>query len=139
MSPEMIQLLALPFFTVIGVLIKSLWDWLTARMTNRVSTKQVQISETEANTRQFQAIVEGFTQSLAAVSARAQSAEERAGKAEASSKLANDRAETLEGRLDDVEREREHERAELINHLNKVELLVPNPPGPPPRPPWLVL
>lgn len=117
------DLLLAPLLIFAGVVVKGLWDFFAAKLQSRVGTKQVAVSEKEANTHQFQAIVEGFTHSLAAVREEAE--------------RANSRADTLEGRLDTVERERAQEHNEIIQHLSQIEALVPNPPGPPPRPAWL--
>lgn len=134
MPPELVQFLSLPFFATVGVFCKVAWDAIASKRSHKVSTQQVSISEKEANTHQFQAIVEGFTQSMAVISNRATVAEAQAQKATEQAERANNRAEALENRLDVMERE----RTDIIAHLGVVELMVPNPPGPPPRPPWLI-
>lgn len=122
----LLNLFAAPVLILIGVIVKGIWDFVGQRMATRVSNKQVTVSETEAQTHQFQAIIDGFTQSLAAVNQRATTAEDQSARA-------NNRADSLENRVDQLE----DERVLIIDHLNAVEALVPHPPGPPPRPPWL--
>lgn len=124
MPPEIIQLLSLPFFGALGVIAKIIWDAVRDRNVHKVALSQVNVSEKDANTRQFEAIVEGFTQSLTAARTEAERANTRAG--------------ALETRLDNLERERAVEHIQIVEHLTKLEMLVPNPPGPPPRPTWLV-
>lgn len=132
--------LSAPILVLVGVVITGIVQFLTQKWRNRVEHRQTAVSETEAQTHQFQAIIDGFTQSLAAVNSRATTAEAeaKAARTEASSaqvegRRANDRAALLEGRVDQLE----DERTKMINHIIDLEALIPSPPGPPPRPSWM--
>lgn len=127
-----ISALAVPFFVLLGVIAKGGYDWASARLNSRVQDKQVLVSEKEAETHQWQAIVDGFTASLAAVNTRAESAEREAKDAKTESAASTIKISAMETRVNALE----HERLEMLNHIIALEHLVPYPPGPPARPVW---
>jgi len=132
--------LASPFFVLIGVVITAIVQRLNARGSQRVAEAGVSISETEADTHQFQVIIEGFSKSLEAVSKRADAAEAKAKEAEAvaeSAKSKADAAEVKANKLSRRVRSLENQRTDAIEHVLILERLVPNPPGPPERPFWM--
>lgn len=133
MDNPLVPIIIVQGVVLLGIIIKAVWDLIFHKMNNKVAHKQVSVSETEAQTHQFQAIIDGFTQSLAVVSNRATTAEESARHATEEAKRANARADELEQRLD----ESEARELQMLDHLKAVEDLVPNPPGPPARPAWL--
>lgn len=126
------NILAVPFFVLLGVIVKGIYDWVVARMNNRVQNKQVQVSEKEAETHQWQAIVDGFTASLAAVNVRAENAEREAKDAKAEAATSTGKIALLDSRVGVLETE----KREMLNHIIALEHLVPYPPGPPKRPVW---
>jgi predicted nucleic acid-binding Zn-ribbon protein len=105
----------------------------------KVSEKQVTVSEKQAHTAEIAMIIDGFTESLAAVQSQLDRAEKAyltldAKHEELKQKhegLVKDH-ETLASRIDLSERD----RAQMIAHIVALEALIPNPPGPPERPKW---
>ena len=152
MPPELIQLfketpfivfilfISSPFLILIGVIINGIVQRKNAKGQQQTADKGVGVSEKEADTHQFQAIVDGFKVSLEAVERRASSAESRAKEAgdkadEADTKAgaAEDKANKLSRRV----RSLEDERHEAIMHVLLLEAMIPFPPGPPERPSWM--
>lgn len=125
--------LAAPFFVLIGVIISGIIQRLRDKGTQGVAEAGVAVSETEAETRQFQAIIDGFTKSLEVVEKRAVSAETKATAAEAKADSAEGKANKLSRRV----RSLEDERHQAITHVLLLEALIPYPPGPPERPLWM--
>lgn len=125
--------LSAPILVLAGVVITGIIQFFTQKWRNRVEHRQTAVSETEAQTHQFQAIIDGFTASLAAVNARATLAEAEAKEGRVEAKRANDRADLVESRLNKLE----DERSAIIAHVLTLEQGYPNPPGPPPRPHWM--
>lgn len=125
--------LAAPFFILIGVVITGIVQRLRDKGTQKVAEGGVSVSETEAETHQFQAIIDGFTKSLEVVSARAESAEKKATAAESKATEAEDKANELSQRV----RSLENERHDAISHVLLLEAMIPYPPGPPTRPLWM--
>ena len=119
MSSEMLALLAL----FLGPLVAIVSSLIAARVTRRNSVEGANISRRQADTNEFSAMTEGFTESFRQMHLQIQE---------------------LKGRVDALEIEKDAlaaklhestiERAELLEHLRAVESLVPNPPGPPERP-----
>lgn len=142
-NPAVVVGLATPFLVLVGVLVKTGADWLVSKWANKhkskelvISEKIANISETEAQTHQIQAIFEGFNTSLAVVSKRATDAENALAELRERSESA---LAELRGRVDKLEDEREEyleERNLMIRHIVDLEQLVPSPPGPPDRPKW---
>lgn len=131
--------LASPFLVLIGVIITVITQRIRDRGNQSVAEANVNISETEAETHQFQVIFDGFSKSLEAVSKRADSAELKADKAElkadkaeAQANEAKVEAEKLEKRVKALETESQ----DAIDHIVLLEGLIP-PPGPPERPFWM--
>jgi len=152
MSPELIEffrdfpllilflVLAAPFFVFLGVVSTGIVQRLRDKGQQKTTEKSVAISETEAETHQFQAIIEGFERSLAAVSGRAETAEAKANAAEIKASEANAKAEAAEEKANKLSRRvrsLEDERHEAITHVLLLEALIPYPPGPPERPAWM--
>lgn len=152
MPPELIQLfrdtpvivfilfISSPFLILIGVIINGVVQRKNAQGQEQTANKGVGVSEKEADTHQFQAIVDGFKVSLEAVERRASSAEDRAKEAgskaddaDAKAGIAEDKANKLSRRV----RSLEDERHEAIMHVLLLEALIPYPPGPPARPLWM--
>lgn len=145
MPPELVELfrdaplvvlfifLAAPFLVLIGVVTTAVVQRLNGKSTHNVAQAGVAVSETEAETHQFQAIIDGFTQSLAAVSKRAESAESQSEIAKATAEAAESKANELSQRV----RSLEDERHDAITHVLLLEALIPYPPGPPSRPAWM--
>lgn len=125
--------LAAPFFVLIGVVITGIIQRLRDKGTQGVAEAGVSVSETEAETHQFQAIIEGFRESLKAVSDRATTAETKATAAETKATEAEEKANNLSRRV----RSLEDERHQAITHVLLLEALIPYPPGPPERPLWM--
>lgn len=125
--------LAAPFFVLIGVVITGIIQRLRDKGTQGVAEAGVAVSETEAETHQFQAIIDGFTKSLDAVEKRAVSAETKAVAAETKAGSAEEKANKLSRRV----RSLEDERHQAITHVLLLEALIPYPPGPPQRPIWM--
>jgi outer membrane murein-binding lipoprotein Lpp len=106
-----------------------------------VSQKTVKVSEREAATHEIAVIIDGFNTSMTnlradVTAAREDSATARAEAREAREEhgLLKEKHEALTDRVETSERE----RAEMIRHIVALENLIPNPPGPPPRPDWSV-
>lgn len=152
MPPELVQLfkdtpflvfilfISTPFLVLIGVIINGIVQRKNAKGLQQTADKGVGVSEKEADTHQFQAIVDGFKVSLEAVERRASSAEERAKEAankaddaDAKAGVAEDKANKLSRRV----RSLEDERHQAITHVLLLEALIPYPPGPPARPLWM--
>lgn len=131
-SINWVNILAVPFFVLLGVIAKGIYDTAAAKMSSKVQSKQVQVSEKEAETHQWQAIVDGFTASLAAVNVRAEGAEREARDAKAEAAVSSGKINLLDQRVNALE----GERREMLNHIIALEHLVPYPPGPPKRPVW---
>ena len=119
MSSEMIAIFAL-FFGPLVAIISSI---IAAKVARKNSVEGSNISRRQADTNEFSAMTEGFTESFRQMHLQIQE---------------------LKGRVDLLEREKDElaaklhdstiERSELLEHLRAVEALVPNPPGPPMRP-----
>lgn len=145
MPPELIELfrdfpllilfiaLAAPFFVLIGVVITGIIQRLRDKGTQGVAEAGVAVSETEADTHQFQAIIDGFERSLKVVESRAVAAEAKATSAETKAEGAEEKANKLSRRV----RSLEDERHQAITHVLLLEALIPYPPGPPERPLWM--
>lgn len=125
--------LAAPFFVLVGVVVTGIVQRLNGKHTANVAEAGVAVSETEAETHQFQAIIDGFEKSLKAVSERAESAEKKANAAETKADAAEQKANELSQRV----RSLEDERHDAITHVLLLEALIPYPPGPPARPAWM--
>lgn len=100
---------------------------IAARVSKRNTVEGTNLGKREAQTHEFSALTEGFTESFRQMQLQIQE---------------------LRGRVDTIEEERDTlaeklhestlERAELLQHLLAVEALVPDPPGAPVRPArWL--
>lgn len=138
MSPELIEFfedfpplifflaLASPFFLLLGVIITGIIQRKRDKGQQQVAEGGVSVSEKEADTHQFQAIIEGFEKSLKVVSDRATSAEAKADAAEEKADILSHRVRSLED-----------ERHQAMTHLLLLEALIPYPPGPPERPLWM--
>lgn len=129
----LIVFLAAPFLVLIGVVINGIIQRLNGKGTQGVAEAGVAVSETEAETHQFQAIIDGFSKSLDAVSKRAESAEKKAAAAEEKADAAELKANELSQRV----RSLEDERHDAITHVLLLEAMIPYPPGPPARPAWM--
>lgn len=145
MPPELVELfrdaplvvlflfLAAPFLVLIGVVTTAIVQRLNGKGTQNIAQAGVAVSETEAETHQFQAIIDGFEKSLKVVSERAESAEKKADAAEVKAGEAERKANELSQRV----RSLEDERHDAITHVLLLEALIPYPPGPPARPAWM--
>ena len=119
MSSEILALAAL----FLGPLVAIISSIMVSRVSRKNSTEGATISRREADTNEFSAMTDGFTESFRQMHLQIQE---------------------LRMRVDDLEKEKNilaaklHEstieRAELLNHLRAVEALVPDPPGVPVRP-----
>lgn len=118
-------LLSAPLFVLLGTIIKIIYDRFKDKRHEGVQTKQVQVSETEAETHAFQAIIEAMQINMNALTARTSNAERRADAIESKADAALKRVGMLE-----------NEKHEMVEHIVALEHLVPNPPGPPKRPVW---
>lgn len=125
--------LASPFFVLIGVAITAFVQRMNARGSQKVAEAGVNVSETEADTHQFQVIIEGFSKSLEVVSKRAETAETKADEAKEKADAAEEKANKLSRRV----RSLENQRTDAIEHVLILESLIPDPPGPPARPIWM--
>lgn len=125
--------LAAPFLVFLGVISTGIFQRARDKGQQKTSEKTVAVSETEAETHQFQAIVDGFERSLKVVSERAEKAEQKADAAELKADGAEQKANKLSHRV----RSLEDERHQAITHVLLLEALIPYPPGPPERPLWM--
>lgn len=134
-SPTVVLLLflAAPFFVLLGVVITGIVQRLRDKGSQGVAEAGVAVSETEAETHQFQAIIDGFEKSLKAVSERAASAESKAEKADTKAGEAEDKANKLSRRV----RALEDQQHDAIDHVILLESMIAYPPGPPARPAWM--
>ena len=123
MSSEMLALIAL----FLGPTVAIASSLIAAKVAKRNSVEGANLGRREADTNEFSAMTEGFTESFRQMHLQIQE---------------------LRGRVDTLEVEKDAlaarlhestiERAELLEHLRAVEALVPNPPGAPERPAkWL--
>ena len=123
MSNEMLALIAL----FLGPTVAIASSLIAARVSKRNTVEGTNLGKREAQTHEFSALTEGFTESFRQMQLQIQE---------------------LRGRVDTIEEERDTlaeklhestlERAELLQHLLAVEALVPDPPGAPVRPArWL--
>ncbi len=112
-----------------------------------VAGKTLEISEDEMETTRFQALTEGFNLSfnqlrtdLSRQTEKTDEAVHELGRQKTLTQAVTDElvlqkaetrriADTVSGLIED--------RGRLIEHLNAVERLIPDPPGPPPRPKFL--
>jgi len=102
-------ILGAPVLVFLGVVVKVVFDRITSKGTQKVSEK-------EANTNEFTAIIDGFERSLKAVNERVDDLViENTG---------------LKERVDGLEETNDS----LLAHVAVLESLVPTPPGPPTRP-----
>jgi predicted RNase H-like nuclease (RuvC/YqgF family) len=108
--------LSAPVIAIITVVIKGFFD-------SRARTGHNKVSEQEANTHEFTAIINGFKDSLKAVNDRVDDQNEQI-------KELQDKVHALE----DTNAELTSEREMYLRHIATLEALVPNPPGPPTRP-----
>jgi ABC-type transport system involved in cytochrome bd biosynthesis fused ATPase/permease subunit len=108
--------LSAPIIAIITVVIKGLFDSRAGRNTNKVS-------EQEANTHEFTAIINGFKESLKAVSDRVEDQNEQIQELQTKVKS-----------LEETKAELESERQMYLSHIAMLETMIPNPPGPPIRP-----
>lgn len=107
----------------LGPLVAVVSSLIAANVAKKNGTEGARISRRQADTNEFSAMTEGFTESFRQMHLQIQE---------------------LKGRVDALEIEKDElaaklhestiERAELLEHLRAVEALVPNPPGPPERP-----
>lgn len=119
MSNETLALLAL----FLGPLVAVFSSLIAAKVSRKNAVEGVQLTRRQADTNEFSAMTEGFTESFRQMHLQIQE---------------------LKNRLDTLEKEKDElvaklhestiERSELLEHLRAVEALVPNPPGPPTRP-----
>ena len=119
MSSETLALLAL----FLGPLVAVFSSLIAAKVSRKNAVEGVQLTRRQADTNEFSAMTEGFTESFRQMHLQIQE---------------------LKNRLDTLEKEKDElvaklhestiERSELLEHLRAVEALVPNPPGPPMRP-----
>ena len=119
MSSEMIAIVAL-FFGPIVAIVTSI---IAAKVARKNGVEGTNISRRQADTNEFSAMTEGFTESFRQMHLQIQELKGRVGALE----LEKD---SLAEKLHDST----IERAELLAHLLAVEALVPTPPGPPTRP-----
>ena len=123
MSSEMLALIAL----FLGPTVAIASSLIAAKVAKRNSVEGANLGRREADTNEFSAMTEGFTESFRQMHLQIQE---------------------LRGRVDTLEVEKDAlaarlhestiERAELLELLRAVEALVPNPPGAPERPArWL--
>lgn len=94
-----------------------------------VAVATVTVSEKDAHTREIAVILDGYTK----VNQALNSSLERVTK---SSEECSEKYDALEKRFDEAERVNAVRRYELIDHIRRLEELVPSPPGPPERPKW---
>ena len=119
MSSEMLAILAL----FLGPTVAIVSSLIAAKVSRKNGVEGVKLSRREADTNEFSAMTDGFTESFRQMHLQIQE---------------------LKGRVDALEREKDAlaaklhestiERAELLQHLLAVEALVPDPPGAPARP-----
>lgn len=119
MSNEALALIAL----FLGPTVAIVSSLIAARVSKKNGVEGANLGKREAQTHEFSALTEGFTESFRQMHLQ---------------------IEELRGRIDTLEHEKDKlaaelhestlERAELLQHLLAVEALVPNPPGPPTRP-----
>ena len=119
MSNETLALLAL----FLGPLVAVFSSLIAAKVSRKNAVEGVHLTRRQADTNEFSAMTEGFTESFRQMHLQIQE---------------------LKNRLDALEKEKDElvaklhestiERSELLEHLRAVEALVPNPPGPPMRP-----
>jgi outer membrane murein-binding lipoprotein Lpp len=108
--------LVAPFLVLVGVIVKGVIDWISARLNSKTGEHAVRVSEREAQTHEFEAIVEGFVASLNVTREQAARAEDRVMRLES-------RVTVLEG-----------DKSAMLDHISLLESMIPNPPGPPKRP-----
>jgi hypothetical protein len=133
--------LAAPFFILLGVVINALVQRKRDKGTQVVAEETVEVTRDgvkavlqDSETKSFQAIVDGFSRSFEIVERRAKAAETAAEKAEQSAMKAKEEVERLEVKIETLGRERN----EAIDHIVLLESHFPTPPGPPPRPHWMM-
>lgn len=95
----------------------------------RNSKDNINVSKQEANTHEFEALTRGYADALAEVR-RAREED----KAEFQDQI-NGLQRQITSQGDQITLLKD-ERAEILDHLNSVEKLIPVPPGPPLRPKW---
>jgi len=113
-SQTWIQIGTVCLVPLTGVVVAIIAD----RRSKNTTTQTVAVSEQEADTHQFAALTEGFVEQLRIL--KEDVAEQRG-----LVKSLTERVETLES-----------QKLEMLAHILALEVLVPNPPGPPKRP-WL--
>jgi hypothetical protein len=118
-------LLSAPLLVLLGTIIKIVYDRIKNKEELGTKKKAVEVSETEAETHAFQAIIEAMQMNMNALTNRTAIAERRADAIEKKADAALERVSTLE-----------NEKHEMVDHIVALEHLVPNPPGPPARPTW---
>lgn len=95
----------------------------------QVAAANVNVSEKDAHTREIAVILDGYTKVNQALNTNLE-------RAEKASTECSEKYDALERRFDEAERLNYARRMELIDHIRRLEDLVPSPPGPPERPKW---
>lgn len=96
---------------------------LTVRVMRKGNSQMTAVSNREASTNEFSALTEGFTESFRQMKLQMQELQQRV------TDLEKDKEKLMAVAAKDLK-----EKAQILEHLIEVEKLVPNPPGPPPRP-----
>jgi septal ring factor EnvC (AmiA/AmiB activator) len=104
--------------------------------TTAVAEKGVRVDERQAHTAEVAMIIDGFTESLAAVRSELKDARTELSDARDELKDAAAKYDGLRQEHDALKEQVDMERAAMITHIEALENLIPNPPGPPERPKW---
>ena len=107
----------------LGPLVAIVSSIIAAKVSRKNGVEGANLGRREADTNEFSAMTEGFTESFRQMHLQIQDLKGRVGNLEVEKAAM---AEKLH--------ESTIERSELLEHLRAVEALVPNPPGPPERP-----
>lgn len=96
---------------------------------NQVAITQANVSEKDAHTREIAMILDGYTKVNQALNTSLERALD-------TSQECSDKYDALEARFDEERELNKHRQREMIDHIMRLEALVPSPPGPPDRPEW---
>lgn len=124
---------------ILGILIKAGVDLLRDRNKHKTDGKVVQVTETEAETKQFDTLFTHFNELVQRAEAAASRAEREREAAQAAQAAAEKSRTDAEAQRDEVMvrlGRLEREREDMFRYMQVVEDTMPTPPGAPPRPAW---